>query len=520
MSMKANTLRMIEKKDRAGSSMALLSRCIRPGLDYVCTSDLHLDYVYERQKPWLPASSHHISAPGRKEGPGGRRRLCWLAAQHGAEPDGGSGRCASLAAAALARVRAGSWAETGRSPRRTDFLPGVSPRLVPRGSGAASAVDLAVGCGRRGAGGSSSAGKDVTLSERQCQVQVKKKRRGVRRSGVRKPDFLFTEPPPIAPEFNPEGASRHRPHRKSLGLAPRRPASRAASQTGTPRLALARLSLRARLRFPAEPDLGRSSGCAQERPGGLGPAPLRAAGLRVGRGRSPGASARTEPRHSRRRAQVEVFCGPLTPGPKAGRAPGYPGKVYFRASLPRPACALPSSPRVQFVFFVFFPRRFSVPPSLCGTRPPPTPRANWRALCACPGGVAAGPGAVSPTGRGPRGGPPCRQEQRGREMRGTSRTGRGPRQRPGPASLPICRTKAAEAAELRWRPSTGCKQNQTKRGERKSEMALLKMEPRPLGRLSFLCLLLRLLRVSSPSTPLSSALLPVISTPSPLCFSD
>ncbi|XP_029092890.1 uncharacterized protein LOC114903783 [Monodon monoceros] len=458
--------------------------------------------------------------PRRKEGPGGRRRLCWLAAQHGAEPDGGSGRCASLAAAALARVRAGSWAETGCSPRRTDFLPGVSPRLVPRGSGAASAADLAVGCGLRGAGGSSSAGKDVTWSERQCQVQVKKKRRGVRRSGVRKPDFLFPEPPPIAPEFNPEGASRHRPHRKSLGLAPRRPASRAASQTGAPRLALARLSLRARLRFPAEPDLGRSSGCARERPGGLGPAPLRAAGLRVGRGRSPGASARTGPRHSRRRAQVEVLCGPLTSGPKAGRAPSYPGKVYFRASLPRPACALPSSPRVQFVFFVFFPRRFSIPPSLCGTRPPPTPRANWRALCACPGGVAAGPGAVSPTGRGPRGRPPCRQEQRGREMRGTSRTGRGPRQRPGPASLPICRTKAAEAAELRWRPSTGCKQNQTKRGERKSEMALLKMEPRPLGRLSFLCLLLGLLCVSSPSTPPSSALLPVISTPSPLCFSD
>lgn len=49
MRMKANTLRMIEKKDRPGSSMALLSRCIRPGLDYVCTSDLHLDYVYERQ---------------------------------------------------------------------------------------------------------------------------------------------------------------------------------------------------------------------------------------------------------------------------------------------------------------------------------------------------------------------------------------------------------------------------------------------------------------------------------------
>lgn len=221
---------------------------------------------------------------------------------------------------------------------------------------------------------------------------------------MRKPDFLFPEPPPIAPEFNPEGASRHRPHRKSLGLAPRRPASRAASQTGAPRLALARLSLRARLRFPAEPDLGRSSGCARERPGGLGPAPLRAAGLRVGRGRSPGASARTGPRHSRRRAQVEVLCGLLTSGPKAGRAPSYPGKVYFRASLPRPGCALPSSPRVEFVFFVFFLRRFSIPPSLCGTRPPPTPRANWRAVCACPGGVAAGPGAVSPTGRGPSGG--------------------------------------------------------------------------------------------------------------------
>lgn len=131
---------------------------------------------------------------------------------------------------------------------------------------------------------------------------------------------------------------------------------------------------------------------------------------------------------------------------------------------------------------------------------------------------APGPSPLRAGDRG--GGPPCRQEQRGREMRGTSRTGRGPRQRPGPASLPICRTKAAEAAELRWRPSTGCKQNQTKRGERKSEMALLKMEPRPLGCLSFLCLLLRLLCVSSPSTPLSSALLPVISTPSPLCFSD
>ena len=60
----------------------------------------------------------------------------------------------------------------------------------------------------------------------------------------------------------------------------------------------------------------------------------------------------------------------------------------------------------------------------------------------------------------------------------------------GPACLPVCRSKAAEAAETRWRPSTRCKQNQTKRGERKSEMALLKMEPRPLGRLSFLLRLL------------------------------
>ncbi|XP_026977292.1 uncharacterized protein [Sagmatias obliquidens] len=470
-----------------------------------------------KQKPWLPASSHHISAPGRKEGPGGRRRLCWLAAQHGAEPDGGSGRCASLAATALARVRAGSWAETGRSPRRTDFLPGVSPRLVPRGSGAASAVDLAVGCGRRGAGGSSSAGKDVTLSERQCQVQVKKKRRGVRRSGVRKPDFLFTEPPPIAPEFNPEGASRHRPHRKSLGLAPRRPASRAASQTGAPRLALARLSLRARLRFPAEPDLGRSSGCAQERPGGLGPAPLRAAGLRVGRGRSPGASARTEPRHSRRRAQVRA----AHPGAEGGPGPRLPGKGLFSGLPPPPSVRPPLLPSGTVCLFRFLSSTLlgsSIP-----LRHAPTTNAAGElegSMC-LPRGCRRGPRGRLPYGPGTEGGgPPCRQEQRGREMRGTSRTGRGPRQRPGPASLPICRTKAAEAAELRWRPSTGCKQNQTKRGERKSEMALLKMEPRPLGRLSFLCLLLRLLRVSSPSTPLFSALLPVISTPSPLCFSD
>ena len=250
---------------------------------------------------------------------------------------------------------------------------------------------------------------------------------------MRKSDFLFPEPPPIAPEFNPEGASRHRPHRKSLGLAPRRPASRAASQTGAPRLALARLSLRARLRFLAEPDLARSSACARERPGGLGPAPLRAAGLRVGRGRSPGASARTRPRHPRRRAQVEVLCGPLTPGPKAGRAPSYSGKVYFRAPLPRLACALPSSPPVQFVFFGFFPRRFSVPPSLCGTRPLPTPRANWRAL------RAPGP---PPLRAGDRGG--------GRLAAGSSADGRCA-ERPGRGG------GRASARALRPSPSVGPK---------------------------------------------------------------
>lgn len=166
---------------------------------------------------------------------------------------------------------------------------------------------------------------------------------------MRKPDFLFTEPPPIAPEFNPEGASRHRPHRKSLGLAPRRPASRAASQTGAPRLALARLSLRARLRFPAEPDLGRSSGCAQERPGGLGPAPLRAAGLRVGRGRSPGASARTEPRHSRRRAQVRA----AHPGAEGGPGPRLPGKGLFSGLPPPPSVRPPLLPSGTVCLFRF-----------------------------------------------------------------------------------------------------------------------------------------------------------------------
>lgn len=42
----------------------------------------------------------------------------------------------------------------------------------------------------------------------------------------RKPEFLFPEPLPAAPECNPEGAFRHRPRLTSLGVAPRVPAPR------------------------------------------------------------------------------------------------------------------------------------------------------------------------------------------------------------------------------------------------------------------------------------------------------
>ncbi|XP_066886735.1 collagen alpha-2(I) chain-like [Kogia breviceps] len=418
---------------------------------------------FNPEKPWLPASSHHIPAPGRKEErPGSRRRRCWLAAQRGAEPDGGSGRCASLAAAALARVRAGSWAETGRSPRRTASLPGVSPRLVPRGSGAASAAHLAVGCGRRGAGGSSSAGEDVTLSERQCQVQVKKKRRGVRskcnpgrnltpkelRDTARTVNPWDSHPadgrpeagagasfPPGPPEV--PGRARPRPFFRLLPGEACRPGPGAASGSRAPG-------------WPGtQPGRERADEAAPLPPPGAGGGALRAA----------------------------------HPGAEGGPGPQLPGKGLFSGCPPPPSVRPPLLPSGTACLFRFLSSTL-LDSSIPLRHAPTTDPAGELEGSACPGGVAAGPGAASPKGRGPRGRPPRRREQRGRETRGTSRTGRGPRQRPGPASLPICRTKAAEAAELRWRPSTGGKQNQTKRGERKSEMALLKMEPRPLGRLS------------------------------------
>ncbi|XDB56260.1 hypothetical protein AB1E18_009727 [Capra hircus] len=255
----------------------------------------------------------------------------------------------------------------------------------------------------------------------------------------------------------------------------------AASRTGAQRLALGHRSSRARLRFRAEPGRSRSSGCG-ERPGGLGPAPPRAAGLRVGRGRGPGGSARTRPRRPGRRAQVEVLRGSLDPRPTAGATPSYAGKGLGSGAPPgSPVTARPSLPASGAVGLFQF---------LSSTLLDYTIRLR-HAPAANPAG---GPGEIC----GPRGfgsgplGPGT--EEGGRPA--TSRSGRcaGRPERgggsAGPACLPVCRSKAAEAAETRWRPSTRCKQNQTKRGERKSEMALLKMEPRPRGRLS---LLLRLL---------------------------
>lgn len=212
---------------------------------------------------------------------------------------------------------------------------------------------------------------------------------------MRKPHFLFPKEPPIAPEFNPAGDI---PAPKIPGTPTAQTGVPAASRTGAQRLALSHRFSRARLRFRAEPGLSRSSGCG-DRPGGLGPAPPRAAGLRVGRRRGPGGSARTRPRHPRRRVQVGGAPWVSRPEAECGRDPQlFWERSRFRHPSRLPGHCAPLPPRLgcSQVFFSFFPRRFSITPSLCGTRPPPTPRGELER--------SAGPGGSgrAPSGWGPR----------------------------------------------------------------------------------------------------------------------
>lgn len=256
----------------------------------------------------------------------------------------------------------------------------------------------------------------------------------------------------------------------------------AASRTGAQRLALSHRFSRARLRFRAEPGLSRSSGCG-DRPGGLGPAPPRAAGLRVGRRRGPGGSARTRPRHPRRRVQVGGAPWVSRPEAECGRDPQlFWERSRFRQSSRLPGHCAPLPPRLgcSQVFFQFLSSTLLDYPIPLRHAPAANP-AGGTGEIGGPRGFGSGP--LGPGAE--EGGRPATSRSGG--CAGRPERGGG---RAGPACLPVCRSKAAEAAETRWRRSTRCKQNQTKRGERKSEMALLKMEPRPLGRLSFLLRLL------------------------------
>lgn len=161
--------------------------------------------------------------------------------------------------------------------------------------------------------------------------------------------------------------------------------------------------------LPSGPDLGRSPAAAD-------------AGRRVG---PPGLPAVAEDAAGRRRpTQVEA-------APSRGPTPRHLGKA--------PISGAPSAPSHGLVRPFRFIRRFSVPQPRGRTRPPAaTPVGGPRLR-------ASGPLPFGP-GRG---------WGRGRAGRGWG-AGRG---RPRP---PICRTKAAEAAEMRWRRAIGCKQPNTK----------------------------------------------------------
>lgn len=210
-------------------------------------------------------------------------------------------------------------------------------------------------------------------------------------------------------------------------------------------------------------------------------------------------------------------------------APAPSRKELFSGAPPRcpPACAPPRLlPKGLICLFQFLSS------TLLGS---PSPRQH--APAATTVGGTGGLGAALGLRRGPGGcSLPARAELEADAPRGGAGAGGarevpagegaapGPaedaRPRPGPPSLPICRTKAAEAAEMCWRLSTACKQNPTESGERKSEYGAAENGASASGTSFFPPLPLS---SSVPPTPLvlqrSAPLLSSLYAPPPVSFS-
>lgn len=339
-----------------------------------------------------------------------------------------------------------------------------------------------------------------------------------------RPDFLFPEPPPVAPELNPERTSRHRRHLKSPGIAPRRPVSPAASREGAPEAGAGRPALRLRLGPPAALRPWTSFG-QRERPGGPGRRRVGQPGSQLtedaarARAREPRPGAPGAPRRWRPpRAWMRTLAlGDL--------------KLDYFLGTPRPLpamCVLFLLPRKGLSFSVSFFDACRLP--IPGRHAPTTATVGGLWGSACPGGGGGAPSELLPPGRDPSWRPSRSPEERGREVRRRAGPGRGPRQRRG-------QRRPSPARALRPSPSVGPKllklqkcagarppaANTTKQkaAKGKANMALLKMEPRRLEHLSssvssFVYLLIFF---PTPPTGPSFAVLRVLSAPLPLYFS-